>query len=46
MFRSVDFPEPDGPTIETISPLSMRRLTPLSAVTSCLASNRLTTSFS
>ena len=29
----VDFPEPDGPEIETNSPLSMEKLIPLTAST-------------
>jgi len=31
MFSSVDLPEPDGPTIEIISPLFTPRVTPSSA---------------
>ena len=33
MFISVDLPEPDGPTMETISPRSTLMLTPFSAGT-------------
>ena len=33
IFSVVDFPEPDGPEIETNSPLSMEKLIPLTAST-------------
>ena len=41
MFKSVDFPHPLGPTIETKVPAATSRLTPSTAV--CVP-NRLTTS--
>src|SRR5262249_15971189 len=39
-FRSVDFPDPDGPTIDTISPRAIDTVTASSAMTCRLPSNR------
>ena len=44
MFSSVDLPDPEGPTMDTISPRAMSSVTPSSATTWRRPSNRFPTS--